>query len=295
MQNHSNSDIRETTRTLGFSVVIASTLAISKFIVGFITQSMAILASALDSLMDVASSSVNFLASRKAAKPPDEDHAYGHGKIESLAGLFQSTLIGTTGVFLLIEAGKRFFFARPLHDIPIGIGVMVFSLSLTLILVRRLTTIAKANPSIILATEKLHYVTDVLHNVGVIFALLLVKWTGSIVWDLLVSLIVSLYIFHAAWQILTRSVDELLDKSLPPRAVENIRLLILNFHPSVGGLHNFRSRRVGQKIFLDFHIEIKGEHDFEKAHLMTESLIGRIREKYPEADVTVHYDPEGGR
>ena len=287
--------IEQTTSTLALSITTAAALAVIKFLAGFMTHSMAVMASALDSLMDVGVSLVNLIAAREAAKPPDEEHAYGHQKIESLAGLFQSTLIGLSGLYLVFEATKRLIFGSFVHVIPVGIGVMLFAAVVSGLLVWRIRVVAERTKSLILATERLHFTTDILTNVGVIFALILVATTHFIFWDLLVSIAVSLYIFKTSFGILRRSIDELLDRSLPPVSKEEIEKIIRSHHPSIVGIHNFRSHRVGEKIFLDFHIEIRGEKNFQKAHDLTEDLIEEIKSHYSEADVTVHFDPEGAR
>lgn len=290
-----SSRIRQITRALILSVCTASFLAVIKFLAGFLTHSMSVMASALDSLMDVGVSTVNLIAAKEAAKPPDEDHAYGHGKIESLAGLFQSTFIGLSGLYVLVESIKRLIVGSFVREIPAGIGVMIFSIVVSGLLVSRIQSVARKSRSLILTTEKLHFTTDILTNGGVILALILVKWTQFIIWDLLVSIAVALYIFRTSFRILRHSIDELLDRSLPPVSKEEIESIIKNYHPSIVGLHNFRSRRVGEKIFLDFHIEIRGEENFKRAHDMTEALIEQIQKHYPGSDITVHFDPEGAQ
>ncbi len=287
--------IRETTVALTWSILTASFLALVKFLTGFLTHSMSIMASALDSLLDAAVSTVNLIAAREAAKPPDEEHAYGHGKIESLASLFQSTFIGLSGLYVLWESLKRLMFGSYLREVNLGIAVMGFAIFTSLLLVWRIQVAAKKTHSLILATEKLHFTTDILTNGGVIAALVLVKFSHFVFWDLIVSVGVAAYIFRTSFKIFRRSIDELLDRSLPPVSKEEIESLIRHYHPSIVGLHNFRSRRVGEKIFLDFHIEIRGEDNFKRAHDMTEALIERIQTRYPGADVTVHFDPEGAQ
>ncbi|MBI3313454.1 MAG: cation transporter [Candidatus Omnitrophica bacterium] len=285
--------IIQTSNALKLSIATGATLFILKFAAGIATHSMAVMASALDSAMDVGVSTVNLIAARQAAKPPDEDHAYGHGKIESLAALFQSLFISVSGIYIVFESVKRLILGSFVKDVPAGIIVMIFSIVATFLLVWRLRVVQKRSHSMILATEELHFNTDILSNGGVIAALFLVRITGLIFWDLVISMLVAGTIFRASYRILRRAIDELLDRSLPPVPKEKIEKLILEHHNSIVGLHNFRSRQVGHQMFLDFHIEIRGEEDFKKAHLMTESLIRKIQDKYPESDVTVHYDPEG--
>lgn len=287
------SKAKETAEAIRWSILTALTLAGVKFAVALATHSMAVMASALDSLLDMASSSVNLIASAKAAKPPDAEHAYGHEKIESLASLFQSIFIGISGLLLVTESVKRLIFGTHLQEIGLGVGVMVFSLFLTWVLTWRLRQAEEKSKSLILSAEKLHYTMDLLTNCGTIAVLGLVYWTGHPAWDLTFSILISGYIFKTAFGILKNAADELLDRSLPPVSKEEIENIIRGHNAAIVGFHNFRSRRVGHQVFMDFHIEIAGENNFQRAHAMTEELIDKIQEYYPGADITVHYDPEG--
>jgi ferrous-iron efflux pump FieF len=275
------------------SVATAGTLTIFKLIVGFASHSLAVLASAFDSLMDVLVSSVNFLAMKEADKPADAEHLYGHGKIESLAGLFQSLLISASGLFLAFEAARRMIHGSSLEFIPIAIGVMLVSMVLTLLLVLRLRKVLAQTRSIIVGTETLHYKTDLLSGGGVVLALILVRVTNSPIWDLVVAIAIAGYILKNSFTILKNSVDELLDRALPPEEQKRIEELILTYHQKVVGVHNLRTRKIGQRRFIDFHFEIRGEEDFARAHGLAEGLVAKLQEEFPGADVTVHFDPEG--
>lgn len=289
----SDEKTRQSKRILSFSILTAFALAVLKFVTGIVTGSMAILASALDSAMDAGVSTVNFIAANEAAKPPDAEHKYGHGKVESLAGLFQSLIISVSGLYVVVESVKRLFRGSEVRYHDAGIVVMLISALATIVLVWRLHVASKKYKSIILSTEKLHFTSDILTHGIVITALGLSRWTGLALWDLALSIAVAVYIFQASCKILKRSVDELLDRSLDPNTEKKIRQMIQAHHASIMGLHDFRSRQVGDKMFLDFHIEIQGETDFEKAHNIAESLVQKIKGEYTNADVTVHYDPEG--
>lgn len=284
---------KETSRAVRWSILTALVLTLVKFTTALLTHSMVIMASALDSLLDMASSAVNLVASVKAAKPPDEEHAYGHEKIESLASLLQSLLIAVSGLVLVAESVRRLFMGSRILEIGWGMGVMIFSIVLTAVLTWRLGHSEKKSHSLILSTEKLHYSMDLLTNVGALAALLLVRISGQVIWDLLFSILIAVYIFKTAYGILKRAVDELLDRSLSPVSKDAIAGIIRSYNPAITGFHNFRSRRVGNQIFMDFHIEIAGEENFRRAHAMTEGLIEKIQQSYPGADITVHYDPEG--
>jgi cation diffusion facilitator family transporter len=256
---------------------------------------MAIMYSALDSTLDMLMYSLNFFAFREASKPPDSEHAYGHAKVESLAGLFQSLFIMLSGSFVVYESIRRLLQGSFVSEVPLGIGVIVFSGAITLLLSWRLKALSKKNRSLILGTEKAHYAMDFISYVGVIAALALVGWTGNVIWDLVVSMLVAAYIFKEASHILRRAISELLDRGLSNTELKTLKMLILQHHPSIVGTHSLRSRVAGNQLFLDFHIEIGGEDDFKKAHDMTESLIDKVKAHHPNADVTVHFDPEGER
>ncbi len=284
---------KQTFRTLTLSISTGLFLAVTKFVIGLVTHSMAVMSSALDSMLDVTVSTVNLIAAREAAKPPDEEHSYGHGKVESLAGLFQSILIGLSGLYIVGESVKRLIVGSFVHSPFLGIGVMIFSMVASWLLIWRLKSMAKRYQSMILETESLHFTMDILSNGGVIAALVLVRWTGLVIWDLVISILVAGYILKTSYAVFRRAIDELLDRSIAPVSKDEIEKLVLDHHPTIVGIHNFRSHCVGNQIFLDFHIEIRGEHDFKRAHGVTEHLIADIRKKYPGSDIVVHYDPEG--
>lgn len=282
----------KTRQLLLLSISAALFLMVIKFITGLFTHSMSIMASALDSALDAAMSFVNLVAFHEASKPPDEEHAYGHGKIESLASLFQSLLILLSGSYVIYEAVKRLSLGSYVTVIPIGILVIVFSGGVTFLLAWKLRRMSRETKSLILRTETLHYTMDFVAYAGVLLALILVSITGWVIWDLVIAMVMVGYIFWEALKILKRAGGDLLDRGLSKKELAELRKLILNHHRSIVGVHNLRSRFSGNQLFLDFHIVIRGEGDFVRAHEMTESLIAKIKEQRPQSDITVHFDPE---
>ena len=287
-------ELRKKLGVIGLSIATAIFLTVFKVTVGLWSRSLGLIASAMDSLMDVLVSSVNWLAIREAEKPADHDHLYGHGKIESLAGLFQSLIISASGLYLIFESVRRIFRGAELTHLSVAIGVMIVSMGFTFLLVLQLKRVGRETSSIIVKTETLHFTTDFLSNGGVIAALFLVRWTGSILWDLAVAFVIACYILYRSFQILKSSMDELLDRALPLEEQKQIEQIILTHDPRIVGFHNLRTRKIGQQRFIDFHFEIRGEENFARAHELTESLIKHIQSRFPDADVTVHFDPEGG-
>ena len=282
-------------KAIRLSIVTAASLAILKFIFGISTQSMAVLASAVDSLMDVLVSNVNLISLMEASKPADSDHAYGHGKIESLAGLFQSLIISASGIYLIYESAARLIHGEVITHIGIAVWVMAISIVATFFLIRQLKSVAFKTDSIIVGTESLHFTTDLMSNLGVIIALLLVRVTGVHFWDLLIALAIAAYVLKQSLSILRTSIDELIDRALPEEIQKEIRETISGFDKRILGFHNLRTRKIGDKKFIDFHVEIDKSLSFQKAHDLTEDLIEMLKAKFPGSDVNAHFDPEGGR
>jgi cation diffusion facilitator family transporter len=280
---------------LKWSIATASFLTLLKFAVGLASSSMGLLASAVDSLMDVFVSSVNFISLREADKPPDHDHAYGHGKIESLASLFQSLLIGASGFYLITEAAKRLVLGETIELIDAALAVMVVSMIVTFLHVRQNQAAARQSGSLIVGTERLHFATDIWSNLGIIAALLLVRVTGNALWDLAIAVIVAAYIMKQSYGILRTSIDELIDRALPDEVQEELRQMILGFDKRILGVHNLRTRKIANRKFIEFHVELDKTLTFEEAHNLTEDLIEAIEKRHPDSDVNAHFDPEGGR
>jgi len=281
-------------RVILWSIATAGFLTILKLGVGFMAQSMAIAASAIDSLMDVLVSTVNFISLREAEKPADEDHAYGHGKIESLAGLFQSLVISLSGLYLIYESARRWIEGKPLANIDIGIVVMIISMALTFFLVKKLKSVADHTGSMIVGTESLHFTIDFLTNGGVIAALLLAKFTGQTFWDFAIAILIALFILKESFGIMRNAIDELIDRALPEEIQREIGAIILSHDSKILGFHNLRTRKIGETKVIEFHMELEKNLAFEEAHNLTEAVIAKIHDRFPGSDVNVHFDPEGG-
>lgn len=280
-------------RLIARSLAIAGFLTILKVTVGLASHSIAILASAADSLMDFLVSLANFVFIRSAAKPPDKDHPYGHGKIESLAGLFQSLVIG--GVALGVAGGAVHRFINPMHiERPLaGVGVILISIALTLWHVRRLRVSVVVSQSQVMSAEYLHYASDTFANVGVIAAIGLEWATGKTFWDPLMSLLIVAYILRSVAKIFHSALAELMDEQLPDEVLEDVGRTIMNYHPKIIAYHDLRSRKVGETKFFEFHLELRDVEQFHEAHAISEGLIAILKAKYPRSVITVHQDPEG--
>ena len=272
------------------SVTTASVLIVVKLAAWQLTDSMSLLAALIDSLLDVAASLVNLYAVRQALQPPDSQHRFGHGKAEPLASLGQSAFITGSAIFLFIEASHRLFEPRDLERAGIAIGVMVFSIAATLVLVTFQHYVVKRSGSIAIKADSLHYKGDLLMNLAVIVAIVLTTELGWLYADPLFGLGIALYIIYNAWLIARGSLDMLMDRELPDGQRARIRSIVMD-NPEILGLHDLRTRESGPQIFIQCHIELDGQQSLFDAHEVADRVELQLREAYPGAEVIIHQDP----
>lgn len=277
-------------RAAATSVAVAVGLVVLKTVAGIVTGSLSLLASAVDSLTDIFASTVNFFAIRAAARPADREHAYGHGKAEGLAGLFQGAVIGVSGVYLAYESVLRILRPTPLESEAVGVAVMVVSIVSSFVLVRYLRRVARETSSLALEADSTHYAIDVISNGGVLLLLVVVRITKIPILDPLVSLAISGYILYAAYHVLKESIDHLMDRSLDDAVHDRIRAIALG-HASVLGVHDLRTRSAGAKSFVELHLEMDGEQSLRTAHDAAVAVLRVIEAEIPGCKVFVHTDP----
>ena len=271
------------------SVATAIALVGMKLAAWLWTGSVSILASLIDSLMDSAASALNLLAVRYSLTPADEEHRFGHGKAEPLAGLAQAAFIGGSAVFLILHAVDRFRFPRPLQDVSIGIAVMIVSILLTALLLLIQRRAIRQTHSTAIRADALHYVTDLLTNLTVIIALLLSNygWAGA---DSAMAILVAVYIFYSAGRIGYEAVQHLMDRELGT-AIEEQILTIARREPEVRGVHDLRTRQSGQVQFVQLHLELDGGLALDRAHAIADRIEREIAALLPDAEVIIHQDP----
>ena len=274
------------------SMAAAAFLIVLKTVTGWLTGSISVWASLLDSAMDIFASGINYLALRAAARPPDEDHRYGHGKAESLAGLFQSFVISASGVVLLIEAVRRLLKSHPTGAEWFGVGTMAVACAVSLGLVARLRAVSLRTDSPALAADAVHYATDVYTNGAALVALLVVALTGWTPADPLISIAISAFILYSAFQVGRDSVHVLMDRRLPRRIDAKVAAVVARFRAEgVVGFHDLRTRRSGSVKFIDMHLEVDGGQSLRQAHDLTVRVMRAIQAEIPRARVQIHTDP----
>ena len=274
------------------SVTVASVLIVAKLGAWLATESVSLLASLVDSLLDVGASLVNLFAVRHALQPADREHRFGHGKAEALAGLAQAAFIGGSGVFLILEAIDRFINPREVVNSEIGIAVMVLALVLTGGLVLFQSYVVKKTGSIAIAADALHYRVDILVNVAVIISLFVASFGGVPYADPLFAIAIVLYMGFGSWRIAATSIDDLMDREFPDEDRIRIREIALQ-HPRVRDVHDMRTRSSGPYSFIQIHLEMDKTLTLIEAHEISDDVMYNVEKEFPKAEVLIHQDPEG--
>jgi ferrous-iron efflux pump FieF len=261
----------------------------AKLGVWLLTGSVSLLASLIDSVMDVLASGINLLAVRWSLAPPDEEHRFGHGKAESLAGLGQATFIAGSALFLVFHVIDRLLNPQPLEHLGIGIAVMVFSMIATALLIGLQRYVIRRTGSVAIRADSLHYVSDLLTNAGILvaLALALLGWLWA---DPLIGLVVAGYILWSAIRIGFDAVNTLMDRELPEEEQQRI-LAIAAGTPGVLGAHALRTRQAGTVRFIQVHLDLPAELSLARTHAIAAQVTDELRAVFPDADVIIHQDP----
>lgn len=283
------SDHRLLLLTGAASVLVALTLITIKGGVWWFSGSVSLLASLIDSVMDSLASLVNFFAIRYSLQPADEEHRFGHGKAEALAGLGQAALIAVSALLLGREAVLKLLDPQPVAQLQWAIGVMLVSILLTFLLLMLQRYTIRRTGSTAIEADSLHYLSDLAVNIGIIIALV-ASLNGYLWVDGTVALLIAVYIFYAAWGIGNESVQLLLDREIPGNVREEIGAIVAS-HPQALGFHQLRTRQSGRTQFIQLHVDMEESLTLREAHDLAERIEMDIRARFPMADVIIHEDP----
>jgi ferrous-iron efflux pump FieF len=274
------------------SVAVATVMIIVKFVAWSFADSVSLLSSLLDSVLDAGASLVNLIAIEHAVTPADREHRFGHGKVEPLAGLGQAAFIAGSSVLLLIQALQRFIHPAKVEGSALGIIVMIFAIAVTLVLLRYQSSVVRRTGSLVVSGDALHYRADLVLNFSVILSLALTYYLGWIYVDPIFGAAIGLWLVYGAWQLAANALTQLMDRELPDEDRARIRAIALR-HPEVKAVHDLRTRAAGPTAFIQIHLEMDGDMTLLKAHDVADAVEAEIREAFPRAEVMSHQDPEG--
>jgi ferrous-iron efflux pump FieF len=271
---------------------VAAVLTLMKLVIGIASGSVAVLASAVDSVLDMFVSIFNYFAISNSEKPADKVFNYGRGKIEALASVIEGTIITISGLFLLYQAITKAINGSVSQYLDISIYVMIMSLIITISLVIYLNGVAKRTNSMVIKADALHYKTDVFSNVAVLSSLLLVTFTGYEIIDVFVGGGIAIYIIYSAYELIHDGILVLLDRAVDAQLVSKIEEIIKE-NNKVNAYHLLKTREAANQTFVEVHLVFDCIITLMEAHRASDSIENKIKKLDKKRDwiINIHMDP----
>ncbi|MBC8016067.1 MAG: cation transporter [Sporomusaceae bacterium] len=285
---HVDSQLKE--RTARLSVISNTALVILKLVVGVYTGAVSIISEAAHSAVDLVAAIIAFYAVRKADQPPDDNHAYGHGKVENLSGAIEAGLIIVAAIWIVYEAGQKLQTAHVPEYLEYGIVIMLISIVTNYWVSNKLHKVAVQTGSHALEADALHLQADIWTSAGVLVGLVMIKFTGLAWIDPAIAVLVAGVVFKAGYGMTKKSLYELTDISLPPEE-EQMIIDILKNHTDVISFHKLRTRRSGSRRLIDMHLILYKDMPLNKAHTVCDQIEAEIKEQLEWCDVVIHLEP----
>jgi ferrous-iron efflux pump FieF len=274
------------------AIAVATLLVVLKTIAYIFTDSIAVMASLADSALDIFASSINLLAVHAALTPADAEHRFGHGKAEPLAGLMQAAFIAGSVAFMVIESISRLIAPHPIEQGWLALGIMAVSIAATVALVAVQRIAVARTGSIAIGADRMHYLGDLLTNLGVVLGIVLSTQFGWLIADPIIGLCVAATLAWSALHVFRTSYDQLMDHELPDEARARI-VSIARANRNVRNVHDLRTRAAGINAFIQFHIELDPGISLTRAHEVSDEVEHDVCAAFPNADVIIHQDPAG--
>ena len=273
------------------SLIIVTVLITLKVVVAIITGSISILAQAADSFLDLFAVIITFLAIGVATKPADEEHPFGHGKVENIAAVVQAVLIFSAGGLIIYSAVRRIILGTTVELTEAGIGVMLVSLVVSLWLSRHLLKVSKATDSVALEANARNIAADVYSAAGVLVGLVAIRFTGLNILDPIIAMAVALLILKVGYDIMKKSFGGLMDVRLPKAEEAEIMSCINEHGGQLVGFHALRTRKAGSWRYMDLHLVMPKNASVEEAHRICDHLEQDIENRLQYTSVIIHVEP----
>jgi len=267
-------------------------LVIFKLIIGIVSGSVAVLASAIDSLLDLSVSIFNFFALHQSERRPDETFNFGLGKLEAVASVVEGTIISISGLFILYSAVDKIITPRPILYMEASMGVMLISIILTGGLVFFLNHVAKKNNNLVIRADALHYKTDLFTNGAILLSLIIIHFSGFELIDPLLGIGIALYMIYSAYPIMKEGLMMLLDIALEQEEIARIKTM-LNRLQKINGYHHLQTRRSGNDVFISVHLVFDESTSLYEAHKVSDQVESMMQMLFPDDRVhpLIHTDP----
>jgi len=296
------SEQRKKTRVAALSVASNSLLVIFKLIVGILIGSVSVLSEAIHSGMDLVAALIAFFAVRIAGRVADEEHPFGHTKVENISAAVEALLIFAAAVWIIIEAVEKLINPSPIETVGWGVGIMLVSTIANLVVSRLLFKVGRETDSAALTADAWHLRTDVYTSVGVTAGLGII-WLGgfffpsvNLNWiDPVAAIAVAGLIIHAAYDLTRRAVQDLVDQSIPIEEKEWMQNYLSSLYPTVRSSHRLRTRKAGATRFINLHLALDSKLTVSESHAIGDQIVADFKKHFPhDVDVIVHIEPCDG-
>lgn len=289
---------RRKTSVALLSVVSNSTLVLLKVIIGVIIGSVSVISEAIHSGVDLLAAIIALYAVKTSDLPADEDHPFGHGKIENISGTVEALLIFLAAGWIIFEATKKLMHPEPMESAGLGVGVMLISAAANIFVSKKLFKVGKETDSVALQADAWHLRTDVFTSAGVMLGLVII-WTGKALFpavdlqwvDPVAAITVAGLIIKAAYDLTKQSARDLLDVSLPNHEIEWVCKHIASLENEIRGFHRLRTRKSGSKRFVQFHLLVDAGMSVDESHGLNDKIVLAIKQQYPNCHVDIHIEP----
>ena len=292
---------KQKTRVASLSVISNITLVVLKAIVGILIGSVSVISEAIHSGMDLLAAIIALIAVRISGRGPDDDHPFGHGKVESISAAVEALLIFVAAIWILYEAARKLLSPHPVEAVGWGVLIMCISSIINFVVSQQLFRVGTKTDSAALIADAWHLRTDVYTSVGVMVGLGLI-WLGGFLipgvnlsWlDPLAAIIVAFLILHAAYRLTVHAVQDLIDTSTPAEEKAWIQNYLKNMYPTVRSFHRLRTRKSGASRFIDFHMAVDCDMTVHDSHDIGDQIVVDFKQHFPHADIILHIEPCDG-
>ena len=275
------------------SIISNVILTSLKVFAGIISGSLSIISEAIHSMSDFIASILTFFSVLKSSKPADNDHPYGHGKYEDMAGFIEGLLIIFASFVIIYKSLKKIILGLPAEsEHSFGIIVMSIAVIMNFLISNHLLKVAKESNSVSLYADGEHLRTDVYSSLGVLIGLLLIKLTGLVILDPVIAIIIAVFIYSAGYSISKKSIMHLLDFSLPQKDIEKIASIVNNFDGNVKLKENsIRARQVGPSEDIDLVLQFPEDTSICECHKICDEIEKQIQQIYTNSSISIHFEP----
>jgi len=272
-------------------IAVVVGLIVFKVLISWLTGSISILAQTADSLLDLFAGIITFSAIHIAIKPADEEHPYGHGKIEDIAAVIQGILIFIVGGLIIYSSIGRIIRGAQIELAEAGAATMLISVVVSILLSHHLYKVSRATGSVALEANARNITADVYSALAVLIGLVIVRITGLAIIDAIIAIGVAIYILIIGYDTLRKPISGLIDAKLPQSQELLIESCLIEHDHEVVGFHALRTRRAGSQRYIDLHLVMAKDMQLEKAHQVCDQIETEIQSRLPESSINIHIEP----